>query len=222
VDEEVYRRSERQRLAAVLHDSVSQALFSMTLHTRALQLAIEQDGVDAQAHLARGLADLRELARSAQTEMRTLILQLRPDSLHEEGLIAALRQYAASAAAREEVDIDIHAPDYRLRLEEQVEEELFHVVREAVHNSIKHAGAWRIDVTVLTPVEPYGTLVVEITDDGTGFDPDLPRPGHFGLHIMRERVERIGGRLTVDSSPSRSTTIRVVVPGVPALDSVLQ
>jgi signal transduction histidine kinase len=84
-----------------------------------------------------------------------------------------------------------------------------------VHNSIKHAGARRIDVTALTPVEPYGALVVEVTDDGVGFDPDVPRPGHFGLHIMRERVERIGGRLTVDSSSGRSTRIRIVVPGVP-------
>jgi signal transduction histidine kinase len=56
--------------------------------------------------------------------------------------------------------------------------------------------------------------VVEIADDGTGFDPEIPRPGHLGLHIMRERVERIGGQLTVDSAPNRSTTIRAVLPGV--------
>jgi signal transduction histidine kinase len=67
---------------------------------------------------------------------------------------------------------------------------------------------------VQAPVDLSGTLVVEIADDGTGFDPNLPRPGHLGLHIMRERIERIGGRLTVDSSPSRSTTIRAVLPGL--------
>jgi signal transduction histidine kinase/DNA-binding LacI/PurR family transcriptional regulator len=212
--EEAHRRAERQRLAGELHDSISQALFSMTLHTRALQLAIQQDGADPEGRVAKGLADLRELTQSALAEVRALILQMRPESLHEEGLVVTLRRHTASVAAREGLDFGFRAPERPLRLDEQAEEELFRVVQEAVHNSVKHARARRIELSLWTTVDdPSGTLVVEIADDGTGFDPDLPRPGHLGLHIMRERVERIGGRLTVDSAPSRSTTIRAILPG---------
>jgi signal transduction histidine kinase/DNA-binding LacI/PurR family transcriptional regulator len=211
---EAHRRAERQRLAGELHDSVSQALFSMTLHTRALQLALQQDSGDPNGRLARGLTELRELTQSALSEMRSLILQMRPESLHEEGLVVALRRYAASVASREGLDIGFHAPELRLSLDPRVEEELLRVVQEAVHNSVKHARPRRIDLTVLAPAEQPGDLIVEVADDGTGFDPKISRPGHLGLHIMRERIERIGGQLTVDSSPSRSTTIRALLPGL--------
>jgi signal transduction histidine kinase/DNA-binding LacI/PurR family transcriptional regulator len=217
--EEVHRRAERHRLAGELHDSISQALFSMTLHTRALQLAIQQDGADPDGRLARGVAELRDLTQTALAETRALILEMRPESLHEEGLVVTLRRHAASVAAREGLDFRFRAPEGRLNLDEGAQEELLRVVQEAVHNSVKHARARRIQLSLLTPVEPVGTLVVEIADDGTGFDPDLPRPGHLGLHIMRERVERMGGRLTVDSAPSRSTTIRAILPGVLAEDA---
>jgi signal transduction histidine kinase/DNA-binding LacI/PurR family transcriptional regulator len=218
--EEVHRRAERQRLARELHDSISQALFSMTLHTRALQMAMQRDGADPDGPLARGVAELRNLTQTALAETRALILQMRPEALHEEGLVVTLRRHAASVAAREGLDFRFHAPEQRLTLDEQAEEELMRVVQEAVHNSVKHARARRIELSLLTPVESTGTLVVEVADDGTGFDPDLPRPGHLGLHIMRERVERIGGQLTVDSAPSRSTTIRAILPGVLAEDAL--
>jgi signal transduction histidine kinase/DNA-binding LacI/PurR family transcriptional regulator len=212
--EEVHRRAERHRLAEELHDSISQALFSMTLHTRALQLVVQQNGGDPDGRLARGLADLRDLTQTALAETRALILQMRPESLQEEGLVVTLRRHAATVAAREGLDFRFEAPDRLLALDERAEEELFRVVQEALHNSVKHARAQRIELHIWLPGDLAGTLVVEITDDGTGFDPDLARPGHLGLHIMRERVERIGGQLIVDSAPSRSTTIRAVVPGV--------
>jgi signal transduction histidine kinase len=217
---ESHRRAERQRLAGELHDSVSQALFSMTLHTRALQLAVQQDGGDPRGRVARGLGELRELTQSALAEMRSLILQMRPESLHEEGLIVALRRHASSIAAREGLDIGIHAPDRPLSLDHRVEEELLRVVQEAMHNSVKHARPRRIDLTILAPTDPPGTLIVEVADDGTGFDPRISRPGHLGLHIMRERVERIGGQLTIDSAPNRSTTVRAVLPGLLSRDGM--
>jgi signal transduction histidine kinase len=217
--ERAHRRAERQRLAGELHDSVSQALFSMSLHTRALQLAA-QDGADPQGRMTRGLAELQNLTQGALAELRALILQMRPESLHEEGLVVALRQHAAVLTSREGLDVAFRAPDDRLPLEEQAEEELFRVVQEAAHNSVKHARAQRIDLSIWISADPPGTLVVEVADDGTGFDPTLRRPGHLGLRIMRERVERIGGHLTIDSAPSRSTTIRAILPGVLADDGI--
>jgi signal transduction histidine kinase len=146
--------------------------------------------------------------------MRSLIFHLRPDALHENGLVAAVSMHAAAVAAREGLDVVVHAPRDWLPLDEGAEGELFRVVQEALHNSVKHARAKRIEIRLFEPADAEGTLVVEVADDGVGFDPDLPRPGHLGLVLMRERTERVGGRLTVDSSPTTSTTIRAILPDV--------
>jgi len=101
--EQIHRREERQRLASDLHDSVSQALFSMTLQTRALELALQQRGEDPNGRVGRGLGELKELTRGALAEMRALIFQLRPDALHEDGLIVAVRRHADAVADVETV-----------------------------------------------------------------------------------------------------------------------
>jgi signal transduction histidine kinase len=186
----------------------------MTLHTRAVQLAAQQQGWDPQSRIVRGLAELRELTQGALTEMRALIFQLRPDALHEEGLVVAIRRHAAAVAAREGFDVSVHAPDERLPLDDRAEEELFRVVQEALHNSVKHARPSRVDIRLDEPAGTVGTLVVEVTDDGVGFDPDVPRSGHMGLDSMHERTQRLGGRFTVDSSPAGSTTVRAVLPDI--------
>jgi signal transduction histidine kinase len=209
---EAHRREERQRLASDLHDSVSQALFSMTLHTRALQLAVERQGGDPHGQVARGLAELRELTQGALSEMRALIFELRPEALHEDGLVAATRRHAAAVAAREGLDVRVQASDDPLPLDARAETELFRVLQEALHNSVKHAHPGQVDIRFHEPADAPGTLVVEVSDDGTGFEPASPHPGHLGLATMRERIERLGGRLAIDSSPARSTTVRAVLP----------
>jgi signal transduction histidine kinase/DNA-binding LacI/PurR family transcriptional regulator len=222
--QEVHRREERHRLAGELHDSVSQALFSMTLHTRAMQLALQQSG-DGQgaggsgrSRVARGLDELRELTQSALSDMRSLIFQLRPDALRDEGLVEVVRRHAAGVAARENLDVQVHAPEDRLPLDERAEEDLLRVVQEALHNIVKHARASRVRIRLVEPADAAGTLVVEVADDGVGFDPDVAHPGHLGLDTMRERTLRLGGRLTVESSPAGST-VRAVLPGVLATGS---
>ncbi len=212
--EEAHRRAERHRLAGELHDSVSQALFSMTLLARAAQLALQRQGGDPDSPVAHGLDALRELTQVALAEMRSLIFQMRPEVLHEQGLTQAIRNYTAAIAARDGCDIRVHAGDERLALDERAAEEIFRVTQEAVHNSVKHAGSDHIDVRLYSPEPVDGTLVVEVADDGVGFDLNLPRPGHLGLQTMHERVERIGGRLTIESSPTTSTTVRAVFPGI--------
>ncbi|HEY2948373.1 MAG TPA: substrate-binding domain-containing protein [Micromonosporaceae bacterium] len=212
--EEAHRRAERHRLASELHDSVSQALFSMTLHTRAIELAVQQEGADANSPVARGLAELRDLTQDALTEMRALIFQLRPEALREEGLVGAIRRHAAAVAAREGFEVSVHAAEDYPPLDDEAEQELFRIVQEALHNSVKHAQPGRVDIRLDEPGGTAGTLVVEVADDGVGFDPDLSYPGHLGLASMRERAQRLGGRFTVDSSPAGSTTVRVEVPDI--------
>jgi Na+/proline symporter len=204
---------ERHRLARELHDSVSQALFSMTLHTRAVELAVQKEGADPDGPVARGLTELRGLTQGALAEMRASIFQLRPDALHEEGLTAAVRRRAEAIAAREGLEVNVHAPEDRLPLDDRAEEELFRVVLEAVHNCVKHARASHLDIR-LDAEDGAGRLVVEVADDGVGFDPDAPHPDGLGLAGMRERMERLGGRLVVHSHPGSSTLVRAVLPGV--------
>lgn len=201
---------ERHRLARELHDSVSQALFSMTLHARAVELAVQRDGGDPQGAVARGIKELRGLTHGALAEMRASLFQLRPDALSEDGLAEAVRKQCAAIASREGVDIQTQVPAYRLPLSDQAEEELFRVVQEAVHNSIKHANPGRIDIVFC---ELDGAVIIEVTDDGTGFDPTTTSFGGMGLTSMRERMARLGGEVIIDSHPSRSTTIRAVLTG---------
>jgi signal transduction histidine kinase len=204
---------ERHRIARELHDSISQALFSMTLHTRALELAAQRSA-PADDRLTRGLAELRELTQGALAEMRALIFQLRPDALRDEGLVEAVRKHAAAVAARAGLTVRITAPDDDLDLDEQVELELLRIVQEALHNVVRHARADTVRLRLGPGDEDAGTLVLEITDDGVGFDGATDHPGHLGLKSMRERTERLCGRLTITSAPGRSTTVRAVLPGL--------
>ena len=87
------------------------------------------------------------------------------------------------------------------------------MVQEALHNSVKHARPGRVDIRFGAHPDDAGTLSVEVTDDGVGFEPGVDRPG-LGLSTMRERTGRLGGRLTVDSSHAGSTTVRAVLPGI--------
>ena len=122
---------ERARLARELHDSVSQALFSMTMHARAAQLAMVKAGLDESGGLGRSVAELVELTRGALAEMRALIFELRPAALAEEGLVAALRKQAAALSAREQVALTVEGPEERLDLGVGVEEHLYRIASEA-------------------------------------------------------------------------------------------
>ena len=200
--------AERQRLARELHDSVSQALFSMTLHARTAERRLEPLGPDAE--LARGeVHRLQELTRGALAEMRALIFELRPDALAEEGLGSALTKQAAAMSAREQVAITVNAPTTRLPLSADAEEHLYRIALEAMHNALKHAHPSRIEVRLT--VDPAGVDLL-VDDDGLGFDPTVEHPGHLGLGTMRDRARSLGGRMRIESAPGSGTHVRVNVP----------
>ena len=175
----------RQRLSRDLHDSVSQALFSMTLHARAAERHLEAAGAGSSA-AAGEVARLRELTAGALAEMRALILELRPGALAEEGLAAALTKQAAAIAARAAVPVDVTTPEVRVPLDPDVEERLYRLAMEALNNALRHADPRGCR----SPCGPDGALTVEVRDDGTGFDLGQPHPGHLGLHTMHERRPR--------------------------------
>jgi PAS domain S-box-containing protein len=195
---------ERQRLARELHDSVTQSLFSMTMISGALPRLLDKDLARARERLDR----LHELAHGALAEMRALIFELHPESLEREGLPAALEKQAAAIRARHGliVESDLCIP-FEAPL--PVQEALYRIAQEAMHNTVKHARARRLTLRL---AQEEGTVTLEICDDGEGFDPSGPFPGHLGHRSMRERAEGLGGTLTIESAPGQGTCIHASLP----------
>jgi PAS domain S-box-containing protein len=204
---------ERNRLARELHDSVSQALFSMTMHARAAQKALDRatdDDRDRQlAKAAADVAALRELTTSALADMRALIFELRPDAVAEHGLVDALGRQAAALSLRNAVEVTVTGPPARPALAPQAEEQAYRIALEAVHNAVKHAEATAVRVDV---IDLDDAVAVTVTDDGRGFDLTVARPGHLGLTSMRERAAAIGADLHLSTSPGAGTVVRLTVP----------
>jgi signal transduction histidine kinase len=196
---------ERTRLARELHDSVSQTLFSMSLVADAAAALVERDPAKAKAQLE----GLRDMARAATQEMRSLIFELRPADLDAEGLVATLRKHVDVLRSVHATEIDFKENGYR-GLEPSVEREIYRVAQEAVGNALKHAKAGRIRVELgLT----NGTARLTVADDGAGFDPDAPqaRATRLGITSMEERAEAIGGQLRIESGP-KGTRVDLEVP----------
>jgi signal transduction histidine kinase len=200
---------ERQRIARDLHDSVSQSLFSTTLHVRAAQRALALESLDATGPVGEELSEIGQLTRGALAEMRALIFELRPGALAEEGLVAAFTKQALALSAREGLVIEVDGPGERLPLGPQVEEQLYRLGQEALANVVKHARASSVTVRIATK---DGTVSMEVSDDGCGFDPAAVGREHFGLRSMQGRVADLGGRLEVTSSLGHGTVLRVEVP----------
>ncbi len=200
---------ERHRLARDLHDSVTQSLFSMSLLAQVLPALWSVQPEEA----ARSLDELRRLSKEALAEMRALLFQLRPVALEEEGVVEALRRHIESLQRRDGPSLTFASTSEVERLSLPVEEALFRVASEAVSNALKHAHAKEIAVALDIR---DGAATLTVWDDGRGFDQagHQPQPGHLGLPGMRERVERIGGLLQIESAPGAGTTItvRVAIP----------
>jgi signal transduction histidine kinase len=200
---------ERHRIARDLHDSVSQALFSTVLHTRTAQKALVQEGGSPSGSVGRSLGAIGDLTRNVQSEMRALLFELHRDPVHD-GLAAALARHASGLrTSGDGLAIDVQVPGPPLALSEVVETQLFAIGREALANVQKHAAASAAHVRVEAH---QGQVVLEVRDDGRGFDPAAGHPGHFGLDSMRSRAAEIGGSLAVTSAPGSGTLVRVCVP----------
>jgi len=196
---------ERQRLARELHDSVSQALYGIALGARTARRRL---GDGAPSSVSEPLDYVLSLAEAGLTEMRALIFELRPESIAQEGLVAAIGRQVAATQARYGVSVTAHLcdePEVSLDLKEAA----YRIAQESMHNTVKHARATRIDLTL--SVE-NSELRLEITDDGQGFNVDGEFPGHLGLQSMRERARDAGGTLEVESAAGAGTRITLQAP----------
>jgi signal transduction histidine kinase len=196
---------ERGRLARELHDSVSQALFGIVLGTRTAlaKLSHESDGARDPLNY------VMQLSEAALSEMRALIFELHPETLKKEGLIGAFEHQAAALFSRHKIDLRLDTDHNEPNVSLQAKEAFYRVAMEAIQNTLKHAQASRIDLS-LKQVD--GNLELRLIDNGHGFDPAAVPAGHLGLTSMRERMQRLGGTLSIDSAPGRGTQLLATLP----------
>jgi PAS domain S-box-containing protein len=200
---------ERQRLARELHDSVSQVLYGIGLGARTARTLLDRAGTaeDLRSSLAEPLDYVRSLAEAGLAEMRALIFELRPDSLEREGLVAALTRQAAAMRTRHGLEVRTEfCPEPTLPFE--AKEALYRITQEALNNVAKHAQASCVDIRLK---DNDGMIVLEVQDDGLGFDPQQEYHGHMGLHSMRERAVKLGSTLGIESVPGHGTLIRISI-----------
>lgn len=192
---------ERQRIARELHDSVSQALYGISLGARTARTLWQRD----QQGLDEPLEYIQTQADAGLAEMRSLIFELRPESLEAEGLAAVLERLGQAVAARHDLHLvaDMEAEP---RAPMEVKEAFYRIAQEALNNVQKHAQAQRIELKLH---QQQGRLTLVVADDGAGFDPRGVFPGHFGLQSMRERAERAGADLVLQSEKGAGTRLEV-------------
>ncbi len=220
-----WQEHERRRLAGEIHDGISQRIVSLFFHLSAAADAIG----NAPELAAEQVARAQELAAAALDETRLAIAGLRPPVLDDLGLAPSLVSLGHSFP---QLEIAVDAAD--LRMSEHLETAVYRTAQEALQNAARHSGARAVLVRLAaTP----GRAVLEVSDDGAGFDPATvwrqpaghpageavggaagsaaggpSGPSGFGLAGMRERAELLGGKLDVLSAPGRGTTIRLTLP----------
>jgi signal transduction histidine kinase len=196
---------ERNRVARELHDSVTQNLFGVVLAAESAATLLDRDPATARVQLQR----VQELARAGMDELRSLIFELRPAALADEGLAATLRKHVGVLRRVHDQDIALHVAGSP-RPNASTDGDVFRIAQEAVNNALHHARASRIDVGLDAR---NGTLVLTVADDGVGFDPAAPaaRARRLGLTSMEERARALGGALRIDSRPGAGTRVRLEV-----------
>lgn len=195
---------ERQRLARELHDAVSQQLFAISMTATAVGRTLDKDFERArrQIHL------IEEMASVAQSEMRALLLHLRPVHLEGKRLAEGLAELLQELKAKVPIEIAWDM-DEEIRLPKGIEDHLFRIVQEALSNALRHSKAERLELSLRRSGD---AIRLSIRDNGTGFDPDETKHTSYGLVSMKERVNEIGGSIHIVTAPGKGTRIEIRVP----------
>lgn len=199
------RLAERSRISRELHDSISQDLFSLSLLAGGLEKALPLD-----SPVRTEVQTLAETVQSTNREMRALLLELRPTTLDEKGLVPALEELASTYSVRLGVKVDADLEPVSLAPAAEVA--ALRIAQEGLANAIKHAHA----TTIRLGMHSLGDSVeISVTDDGEGFVLNGKGAGQgLGLRLMRERVDELGGSLTIESREGVGTTVSATLPVV--------
>lgn len=194
---------ERNRLARELHDSVSQQLFAATM----LLSAINQNPDPASDTAIKQRKLVEGIINEAQSEMRALLLHLRPIQLDGKSLKIGMEEILSELTSKLPMDVVWNIQD--IKLDKGIEDHLFRILQEAVSNTLRHAKASRLEV-VLKYINQM--VFLKIADNGKGFKMDSTKTGSYGLTNMKERASEIGGSVKIVSLIGKGSSIEVKVP----------
>jgi signal transduction histidine kinase len=200
-EQETAALTERERLARDLHDSVSQILFTAGMIADATPRLWDKDPTSGQQNLEM----LSVMIRGASAEMRSLLLELRPDTLRDQTLGKLLEMLAVATRARTRAAVSLKVEGDRL-LPEDITITLHRIAQESLNNIAKHAEASEVVIDLSCGPESAN---LSIEDDGRGFDPQAIPAGHLGIGIMRERAQKIGATFQINSKPGDGTSVLV-------------
>lgn len=200
------QEEERLHLSREIHDESGQLLSALTV-----QLGLLEREAGHLEIVNQRMAEVKRTTNEIQNNLHQLAVNLRPASLDHLGLVTALQQYVQEFRRQYEIIVEFEAIGMQARrLRDEVETALFRVIQESLTNVALHAQATRVDVLINIRNDH---IIAIIEDDGVGFKPISPTiESHLGLFGMRERVEMLGGKLTIESSPGKGTAINVEVP----------
>ncbi len=213
---DVTRREERQRLARDLHDSIVQQVFSIGMQAKTLEVLAQRGDVVPAETVQRIAGEVGEVSRAVLADLRAMVHELQPSSPAVlGGLEGAVRALAMSTANRTGLRVRVEASAGLGRVGEELAEDVYRIIAEAVHNVVRHADAGQVIIR-LELISQH--LKATVTDDGQGM-PAAAAPGGpggaaggYGLTTMRERAERWGGTVQVGRGNGGGTRVRVTVP----------
>jgi PAS domain S-box-containing protein len=197
---------ERNRIARELHDSVTQLLYGISLYSTAASRSVGKENGD---RVRKNLNEIKDNALQALQEMRLLILELDPPLLQKYGLVAALKASLESIESRAGLETSLQT-DGVSRLPSAIEPDLYRIAMEALNNLVRYARAKKVmvDLQILSD-----WVILDIRDNGVGFEVEfVENSGGMGIHNMKQRAQRLGGRLDVSSSPGAGTHIKAEIP----------
>jgi PAS domain S-box-containing protein len=201
---ETAREEERKRIARELHDELGQQLTALRMRASTLRMRFGPENPE----LARQIQDLLSLADDTMQVMRSVVTSLRPAAL-DAGIAAALEWLVAEFSRGAQMAYSLSVPDDMPPLSEDRAIALFRIVQEALTNVARHARAQHVHVTLACIGED---CLLEVRDDGRGFDPVATRKRSFGLAGMKERMLMLGGKIDIASAPGKGTRINVRMP----------
>lgn len=200
------QENERLNLSRELHDETGQVISAMMV-----QLGFLERDAENPEMIRTYARELKRIAQDVLSNLHEMAVRLRPASLDHLGLITALEQYITDFSRQHQLDVQFETVGMNdKRLSPEIETAIFRVVQESLTNVLLHAHASRVDVLLS---QRKNTLSVVVEDNGVGFIPEnVASHAHLGIFGMRERVEMLGGKLTIESSVGKGTTVQVEVP----------
>ncbi|WP_099223182.1 sensor histidine kinase [Listeria costaricensis] len=195
---------ERHRIARELHDSVSQQLFAAMMLLSALN---EQAAKIGSPVLEKQLKMVESIVNESQSEMRALLLHLRPTQLEGKSLKKGIEQLLKELTTKLPIKVEWQIED--IYLKKGIEDHLFRIVQELLSNTLRHSKAQLLEVRFVNIDQ---VAVLKVVDDGIGFDMNNVGQGSYGLQNMRERVAEFGGTIKIISFPKKGTSVEIKIP----------